>query len=79
MEYMPEEDEYIEKRQRGKPTHNYLFKSNIVENLNNLLGNLRLQEAEIKQRELDVDLKRSELKKVRKMQRDISRIYLNAT
>ena len=71
------EPEIIAEKKKGRPKHTSQFSTNITENLNSLLGNLRLQEAEIRQRELDPELKKAELKNVRKMQRDLTKIYLN--
>ena len=54
-----------------------VFASNIVDNLNNVLTNLRLEYYNIKNKEADPVLKKEEIKRIKKMEKDISKIYLS--
>ena len=70
------EDELLASRSRGRPAKTHQFTSNIVETLNNLMGQLALEERAVKDREIDTELKQEELKRLRAMQRQISKAYL---
>ena len=72
-EYMDEEE--VKSRSRGRSKRE--FSSNVVQTLNNLMGQLALEEREIKERELDPELKKEEMKRLRGMQRMISKVYLS--
>ena len=65
------------RRSRGRPRIEHEFKSNIVDSLNSLMGQLAVEKRLINQKESDAELKREELKKVRAMQKNISKIYLS--
>ena len=71
-----EEEELPTRRSRGRPAKTHQFTSNIVETLNNLMGQLALEERAVKDREIDTELKQEELKRLRAMQRQISKAYL---
>ena len=71
-----EEDEYVEPKKRGRKPKTHLFTSNIVSTLNDLMGQLSLEEQLIKQQEQNQELKKEELKKIRAMQKSISKAYL---
>jgi len=69
-------EELPTRRSRGRPAKTHQFTSNIVETLNNLMGQLALEERAVKDREIDTELKQEELKRLRAMQRQISKAYL---
>ena len=77
----PEEEEFLEEKAatkyRGRPRITHSFQSNVTDTLNNLMGQLAIQERETKQLESDPELKREELKRLRGMQKQISKIYLS--
>ena len=77
----PEEEEFLEEKTatkyRGRPRITHSFQSNVTDTLNNLMGQLAIQERETKQLESDPELKREELKRLRGMQKQISKIYLS--
>ena len=72
-----EEGEYVEPKKRGRKPKTHLFTSNIVSTLNDLMGQLSSEEQSIKQQEQNQELKKEELKKIRAMQKSISKAYLN--
>ena len=71
-----EEGEYVEPKKRGRKPKTHLFTSNIVSTLNDLMGQLSSEEQSIKQQEQNQELKKEELKKIRAMQKSISKAYL---
>ena len=71
-----EEEEYVEPKKRGREPKTHLFTSNIVSTLNDLMGQLSLEEQLIKQQEQNQELKKEELKKIRAMQKSTSKAYL---
>ena len=77
----PEEEEFLEEKTatkyRGRPRITHSFQSNVTDTLNNLMGQLAIQERKTKQLESDPELKREELKRLRGMQKQISKIYLS--
>ena len=77
----PEEEEFLEEKTatkyRGRPRITHSFQSNVTDTLNNLMGQLAIQERETKQLESDPELKREELKRLRAMQKQISKVYLS--
>ena len=76
-----EEEDFLEEKTatkyRGRPKITHSFQSNVADTLNNLMGQLAIQERETKQLESDPVLKQEELKRLRAMQKQISKVYLS--
>ena len=72
---VPSKREYIqEPKNRGRNPRS--FQSNITDTLNQALQDLRTEEMQIKKYEYDADIRKMQIKQLKKVEKDLTKIYL---
>ena len=69
-----EEEQDIEPKNRGRNPRS--FQSNITDTLNQALQDLRTEEMQIKKYEYDADIRKMQIKQLKKVEKDLTKIYL---
>ena len=75
---MDKEDEIIQEEttQRGRKPHVFAFETNITNTLNQAMQDLKAEEMQIKKFEYDPEIRKLQLKQLKKVVKDLSKIYM---
>ena len=71
------EESIIEQKKRGRKPRAYTFQTNITDALNQAMQDLRAEELKIKKYEYDPEIRKLQLKQLKKVEKELSKIYLN--